>query len=75
MTLMSESQTPPASAEEIENVIAELEQYRARLVNDVLQMAQKAKLSKKVALQHLEKHPEIAHIDAALERLKSQQAV
>jgi len=70
---MSETQAnPPVSLEEIESIIVELEQYRERLVNDALQMAKKAKLSKKVAMAHLQGNPEIIKIDAALEKLRPQ---
>lgn len=67
---MSESQEAQPSAAEIEEVITELEKYRERLVNDVMKMAQKVKLSKKAAMEHIKKHPEIAKIDAALENLR-----
>jgi hypothetical protein len=70
---MSENLTTPVSAAEIEEVIVELEQYRERIVNEMLQMAQKAKFSKKAAIKHLSQHPEIARIDAAIERLRTQQ--
>lgn len=70
---MSETQAnQPVSLEEIESIIVELEQYRERLVNDALQMAKKAKLSKKVAMEHLQGNPEIIKIDAALEKLRPQ---
>ncbi|AFY78623.1 hypothetical protein Ple7327_3415 [Pleurocapsa sp. PCC 7327] len=70
---MSENLTTPVSAAEIKEVILELEQYRERLVNEMLQMAQKAKFSKKAAMEHLSRHPEIARIDAAIEKLRAQQ--
>ena len=71
---MSETSQQTVSAAEIEATIVELEQYRERIINDVAQMAQKIKLSKKVVTEHIQSNPEIAKIDAALERLRSQQA-
>ena len=71
---MAESTATPASVAEIEQVIAELEQYRERVVSEVLQMAKKIKLSKKAATEHLGENPEIIQIDAALEKLRTQQA-
>ncbi|MBE9115642.1 acetyltransferase [Lusitaniella coriacea LEGE 07157] len=69
---MTETTNSPTSREEIESVIAELEQYRERIVESVMQMAQKVKFSKKKALKDLENHPEIAQIDAALAQLRSE---
>ncbi|NEP53791.1 MAG: acetyltransferase [Moorea sp. SIO3C2] len=66
---MSEIQEAKPSAAEIEEVITQLEKYRERLVNDLMKMAQKAKLSKKTVMEDIKKHPEIAKIDAALENL------
>jgi hypothetical protein len=58
--------------EELTEIIAELEQYRERLVNDTLSMAQRAKVMKKQALANLE--PSLAQIDATLEALRQRQA-
>ncbi|NJR37784.1 MAG: hypothetical protein HC781_01775 [Leptolyngbyaceae cyanobacterium CSU_1_4] len=68
---MTES-TPAATPEELTEAIAELEQYRDRLVNDTLSMAQRAKIMRAAALANLE--PELAKIDAALQALRDQQA-
>ncbi len=65
---------PLPSESEIEQVIAELEQYRERLVKDVLGLAQKVKLPQKTAMNHLANHPEIARIDESLKQLRTQQA-
>ncbi|BAY29539.1 hypothetical protein NIES2107_13820 [Nostoc carneum NIES-2107] len=62
----------PASAEELNLAIAELEEYRERLVNDTLSMAQKAKVMKAQALASLQ--PQLAQIDATLESLRQQQS-
>jgi hypothetical protein len=69
---MSENISTPPSAAEIAEVIAELEQYRERIVNELLQTAQKIKFSKKAAMEHIAQHPEIARIDTALEQLRAQ---
>lgn len=58
--------TPEINREEIETAIAELEQYRQRIIDETLAMAQKIKVAKKTALQQLEAHPEIAQIDGML---------
>jgi len=60
-----------ATLEELNEVIAELEQYRERLVNDTLAMAQRAKIMKSKALGLLE--PNLAQIDAQLQELRQQQ--
>jgi capsule polysaccharide export protein KpsE/RkpR len=62
----------PATAEELTEAIAELEQYRERLVNDTLSMAQRAKIMKAQALASLE--PNLVQIDATLEALRQQQS-
>lgn len=64
---MTES-TPPAMPEELAEAIADLEQYRDRLVNDTLSMAQRAKIMRTAALANLE--PELVKIDAALQALR-----
>ena len=70
---MSETTQKPASAEEIAEVIAGLEQYRERIIDDSMETAKGVKIPKKVVKSQLETHPEIAKIDAALEKLRSQQ--
>ncbi|MBD2207482.1 hypothetical protein H6G33_34655 [Calothrix sp. FACHB-1219] len=59
-------------SEELTLAIAELEQYRERLVNDTLSMAQKAKVMKAQALASLQ--PQLTQIDATLESLRQQQS-
>ncbi|MBW4470561.1 MAG: hypothetical protein KME45_09170 [Stenomitos rutilans HA7619-LM2] len=61
-----------ATSEELTEVIAELEQYRERLVNDTLSMAQRAKIMKAQAMSSLE--PQLAQIDAQLQALRQRQA-
>jgi capsule polysaccharide export protein KpsE/RkpR len=63
----------PATYQEIAEVIAELEEYRERLVNETMETAKKAKMMKATAMGQLE--PELAKIDAALANLKDQQAI
>ncbi len=70
---MSETSQQTASTSEIDEVIAELEQYRNRIVNEVLEMGKKIKLSKKAVAAHIDGNPDIARIDEALAKLKSQQ--
>lgn len=70
---MSETSQETASTAEIDEVIAELEMYRERIINEVLEMGKKIKLSKKAVTAHLENNPEIAKIDAALTVLKNQE--
>ena len=65
---MSEEQIPIAQA------IAELEQYRHRLVNDTLAIAKKVKASKKSTLDRLEQNPEIVKIDKMLADFRARQA-
>ncbi|MEX0271294.1 hypothetical protein AB3R30_19320 [Leptolyngbyaceae cyanobacterium UHCC 1019] len=61
-----------STSQELAEIITELEQYRDRLVNDTLSMAQRAKVMKAQALASLE--PSLAQIDANLEALRQQQA-
>jgi hypothetical protein len=60
------------SSEDLAEVIAELEQYRERLLNDTLEVAQRAKIMKSVVMARLE--PELTKIDATLQALRNQQA-
>ncbi|NEO33637.1 MAG: acetyltransferase [Symploca sp. SIO3C6] len=71
---MSETQEATVSLQEVEEVIAGLEQYRERLINDAMKMAKQVKLPKKQVIAQLEQHPEITKIDQALENIRSQQA-
>ena len=66
--------TLTASSEEIADVIAQLEQYRARLVDDFTTTAKKAKLPKSMVMAQLKTHPEIVKIDTSLARLRGQAA-
>ncbi|NET03279.1 MAG: acetyltransferase [Merismopedia sp. SIO2A8] len=70
---MSETQEATVSLQEVEEVIAGLEQYRERLINDAMKMAKQVKLPKKQVIAQLEQHPEITKIDQALKNIRSQQ--
>lgn len=61
-----------ATAEDLTEVMAELEQYRERLVNETLENAKKAKLIKAVVMAQLE--PELNKIDAMLQDLRERLA-
>ena len=63
-----------ATSEEIADVIAQLEQYRARLVDDFTTTAKKAKLPKSMVMAQLKTHPEIVKIDRSLAKLRGQDA-
>jgi prefoldin subunit 5 len=71
---MPESSTPSVTEsvtlEELNETIAELEKYRDRLVNDMTQTAQKAKIMKSALMAQLQ--PELDQIDAAMQALKTQ---
>lgn len=60
-----------ATPEDLAEMIAELEQYRERLVNDTLSMAQRAKVMKSQALASLE--PSLTQIDGQIQALRQQQ--
>lgn len=68
---MNEVVNQPASQAEIEAVIVELEQYRQRLVNDIINMGKKIKLSQKKVEQNINEHPEINKIDQILQQLRA----
>ena len=64
--------TETVTAEEIDQVIQEFEQYRERLVNETMITAKKAKLAKSKVMAQLE--PELAKIDTVLANLRAQHA-
>ena len=61
-----------ATPEELTEIIAELENYRERLMNDTLSMAKRAKIMKAQAMANLD--PQLAQIDAQLQALRQRQA-
>jgi hypothetical protein len=56
---------------DLAELIVEFEKYRDRLISETTEAAKKAKLSKKATMAKLE--PQLADIDAKLQRLKEQQ--
>lgn len=62
--------TAPATTQDIAEVIAELEQYRDRLIEESTETAKKAKLTKSMLTAQLD--PELAKIETALAQLRSQ---
>jgi hypothetical protein len=64
--------TQQVTAQELAEVIAELEQYRERLLNETLTAAKRAKLPPSKALAQLE--PQLAEIDAKLQEWRERQA-
>ncbi|MBN3897099.1 MAG: hypothetical protein HWQ41_18025 [Nostoc sp. NOS(2021)] len=64
--------TNNVTPQDVAEVIAELEQYRERLVQETTETAKRAKLMKVSVMAKLE--PELAKIDSALQELRDQQA-
>jgi len=62
--------TDTATTQDIAEVIAELELYRDRLIEESTETAKKAKLTKSMLMTQLD--PELAKIEAALAQLRSQ---
>ena len=62
----------PVTAADLAELIVEFEKYRDRLINDTVEAAKKAKLSKKATMAKLE--PQLADIDGKLQRLREQHA-
>lgn len=63
--------TDQVSAQELAEVIEELEKYRERLLNETVTTAQRAKVSKSKALAQIE--PLLTEIDTRLQALRNQQ--
>jgi hypothetical protein len=60
------------TAEDLVEVLTELEQYRDRLVNETMENAKKAKLMKAAVMAQLD--PELTKIDAMLQDLRDRLA-
>jgi uncharacterized protein involved in exopolysaccharide biosynthesis len=60
------------TAEEIAETIAEFKQYRERLLNETLETAKRAKLTKSAVMAQLE--PELAKLDATIQALEARYA-
>jgi hypothetical protein len=69
---MSDATTTMPTPAEIVEILAELEQYRDRLITDMTEAAKKAKMTKAAMMQHIE--PELKEIDLRLEGLRQLQA-
>ncbi|MEH2275311.1 MAG: hypothetical protein V7K40_11115 [Nostoc sp.] len=64
--------TDNVNAQDVAEVIAELEQYRERLVQETMETAKRAKLMRVNVMAKLE--PELAKIDSAIQELRNHQA-
>jgi hypothetical protein len=64
--------TDNITLQDVAEVIAELELYRERLVQETTETAKRAKLMRVNVMAQLE--PELAKIDSALQELRNQQA-
>lgn len=70
---MTENSNSTVTPEELAELIQEFEKYRARLLNDTLETAKKAKLSKKQVMTQLQ--PQLDQIDGKLEALRNQYTI
>ncbi len=71
--MMTETSNSTVTPEELAEVIQEFEQYRERLLNDTIETAKKAKLSKKQVMEQLQ--PQLDQIDSKLEALRNQYTI
>ena len=62
----------PVTAQDLAEVIEELEKYRERLVSEMITTAKRAKMPKKTAMDTIQ--PKLDQIDAQLLSLRQQQA-
>jgi hypothetical protein len=72
MTESIENPTESVTAAELAEVIAEMEEYRERLVQDITEAAQKAKLTKSQMTAAMS--PDLELIDGKLQQLRDQHA-
>jgi hypothetical protein len=72
MTESVENPTTPVTASELAEVITEMEEYRGRLVQDITEAAQKAKLTKSQMTAAMS--PDLKLIDSKLQQLRDQHA-
>jgi hypothetical protein len=72
MTESIENLTESVTAAELAEVIAEMEEYRERLVQDITEAAQKAKLTKSQMTAAMA--PDLELIDSKLQQLHDQHA-
>jgi hypothetical protein len=71
-TDLAETEAERSVEAQIIEAIADLQQYRDRLIAETTETAKKAKLMKSVMMEQLE--PELAKIDAGLQFLREKQA-
>ena len=67
---MTEAADSSVTAEDLAEVIVEFEKYRDRLLNETMETAKKAKISKKMVMMQLQ--PQLDQIDRKLEALRNQ---
>lgn len=67
---MTETANSTVTAEDLAEVITEFEKYRDRLVNETVETAKKAKISRKMVMTQLQ--PQLDQIDIKLEALRAQ---
>ena len=67
---MTEAADSGVTAEDLAEVIVEFEKYRDRLLNETMETAKKAKISKKTVMMQLQ--PQLDQIDRKLEALRNQ---
>lgn len=67
---MTEAANSTVTAEDLAEVITEFEKYRDRLVNETVETAKKAKISKQTVMTQLQ--PQLEDIDIKLEALRTQ---
>jgi hypothetical protein len=72
MTESTENALESVTAAELAEVIAEMEEYRERLVQDITEAAQKAKLTKSQMTAAMS--PDLELIDNKLQQLREQHA-
>ena len=72
MTESIENPTESVSATELAEIITEMEKYRERLVQDITEAAQKAKLTKSQMTAAMS--PDLELIDSKLQQLRDQHA-
>ncbi len=57
--------------EELQSIVAELEAYRQRIIDDMMTLGKRFKLPKSTVMERLETHPEILEIDQHLSQLRT----
>jgi uncharacterized protein involved in exopolysaccharide biosynthesis len=67
---MTEALDSTVTVEDLAEVITEFEKYRDRLVNETVETAKKAKISKQTVMTQLQ--PQLEQIDSKLEVLRAQ---